>query len=106
MRSLASAVSKLPKLKELLKDTKTALMQEIYENLDTLSDIYELIDSAIVDEPPFSVREGAMIKRGYNKELDAVSSDMTDSRLLYRGHKFLQEFDSARIYTQADPCKL
>lgn len=85
LRSLASAVSKLPKLKELLKDTKTALMQEIYENFDTLSDIYELIDSAIVDEPPFSVREGAMIKRGYNKELDAVSSDMTDSTSLLAG---------------------
>ena len=47
-------------------------MQECAENMDTLSDIYELIDAAIVEEPPFSVREGGMIKDGFHPELDSL----------------------------------
>ena len=45
-----------------------------------LEDIHSLIDSAIVDDPPFSVREGGMIREGYNKELDIVNSDMNNSK--------------------------
>ncbi len=79
LRSLASAMEKLPDIKALLKDCKSTMLKTIHANLDTLEDIYKLIDDAIVEEPPFSVKEGGMIKRGYNKELDSVSSDMNDS---------------------------
>ena len=79
LRSLYSALSKLPQIKALLKDCKSSMLRRIFENLDTLEDICALIDGAIVEDPPFSVREGGMIKRGYNEELDLVSSDMNDS---------------------------
>ena len=79
LRSLASALEKLPDIKALLSDCKSTMLKTIYSELDTLEDIYQLIDDAIVEEPPFSVKEGGMIKRGYNKELDSVSSDMNDS---------------------------
>lgn len=79
LRSLASALEKLPQLKELIKDCKSNLLRQIYSNLDTLQDVYTLIDDAIVEEPPFSVKEGGIIKRGYNQELDRLSSDMNNS---------------------------
>ncbi len=50
------------------------------KSIDKLEDIHSLIDSAIVEEPPFTVREGGMIKRGYNEELDSVTGDMNDSK--------------------------
>ncbi len=79
LRSLASAVSKIPKVKELMATASGSLLTEIYNGIDILTDVYEKIDSAIVDEPPFSIREGGMIKPGYNAELDAVVADMTNS---------------------------
>ena len=82
LRSLCSAISNLPKLHDEISDSKSNYLREIYDNLDTLDDIKELIDTSIVEEPPFSVREGGMIKRGYSEELDVLSSDMNDSTSL------------------------
>ncbi|MBQ7504050.1 MAG: DNA mismatch repair protein MutS [Ruminococcus sp.] len=79
LRSLSSALEKLPDIKMLLSDCKSTMLKTICSKLDTLEDIYKLIDDAIVEEPPFSVKEGGMIKRGYNEALDSVSSDMNDS---------------------------
>ena len=79
LRSLASAVQKLPALKQQLEGTGASLLQEIYRGIDTLQDVYTLIDRAIVEEPPFSVREGGIIKKGYNAELDLLNGDMADS---------------------------
>lgn len=79
LRSLASAIKNLPQIKELLKDSKSTLLKQLYKSLDPLEDIYKLIDDAIVEEPPFTVKEGGIIKPGYNTELDAVSEDMNNS---------------------------
>ena len=82
LRSLCAAISNLPALHNELADSKSNYLCEIYKELDTLDDIKELIDNAIVEEPPFSVREGGMIRRGYSEELDVLSGDMTDSTAL------------------------
>ncbi len=82
LRSLYGACVNLPQIKTLLKDSKSKYLRELYEAIDTLEDITALIDAAIVEEPPFTVREGGMIKRGYNEELDSISVDMTDSTSL------------------------
>ncbi|MEE3427693.1 MAG: DNA mismatch repair protein MutS [Ruminococcus sp.] len=79
LRSLASAVEKLPQIKELLQGCESSLLKQLYNKLDTLEDVYKLIDDAIVEEPPFTVKEGGIIKRGYNQELDEVSEDMNNS---------------------------
>ncbi|MBQ5398833.1 MAG: DNA mismatch repair protein MutS [Ruminococcus sp.] len=79
LRSLSSALERIPQIKELLHGCKSSLLKSVYNSIDTLEDIFKLIDDAIIDDPPFSVREGGMIKRGFNSELDAVSSDMNDS---------------------------
>ena len=82
LRSLCAAISALPQIHDELSDSKSNYLREIYTNLDTLDDIRELIDSAIVDEPPFSVREGGMIRQGYCEELDVLSGDMNNSTAL------------------------
>lgn len=79
LRSLSSAIVNLPKLKKELQGFNSKYLKEIYDNIDELTDIFELIDNSIVEEPPFSVREGGMIKKGYNEQLDLVNSDMNDS---------------------------
>lgn len=78
LKSLQATIEKLPCLKSALSHTSSGLLKEIYSHIDLLEDVRELIENSIVDEPPFSVREGGMIKAGYNDELDALKSIMTD----------------------------
>ncbi len=70
--SLSSALTTLPDIKERLSGAESQLLNEICNNLDTLSDIKQLIDNAIREDAPFSVREGGMIKDGFNGELDEL----------------------------------
>ncbi|MEE1283041.1 MAG: DNA mismatch repair protein MutS [Acutalibacteraceae bacterium] len=79
LRSLACAIGKVPKVKTITKDVTSSLLTEIYNGIDVLEDVFQSIDSAIVDEPPFSIREGGMIKNGYNQELDSIVADMNNS---------------------------
>ena len=80
LRSLCSAVENLPRISDLISDCRSSYLKLVYNNTDTLEDIHSLIDNAIVDNPPFTIREGGMIKRGYDSELDIVVSDMTNSK--------------------------
>lgn len=79
LRSLACAIGRVPKVKEIAQNVTSSLLTEIYKGIDVLEDVFKAIDSAIVDEPPFSIREGGMIKRGYNAELDSIVADMNNS---------------------------
>ena len=67
LKSLASSIEQLPRLTELLKTMKSAALSELAK-ADVLTDIMTRIKSTIVDEPPFSVREGDMIRAGVNLE--------------------------------------
>ena len=78
--SLKNSLKNLPELKQLLKDTSSELLQDAYQELDVLSDIEELIDKAIVEEPPISIKEGGIIKKGYNAEIDEYRSASTDGK--------------------------
>ena len=64
----------------MVADCSAKYLKKVYKEIDLLEDIYNLIDSAIVEEPPFSVREGGMIKKGYNPDLDILLTDMNDSK--------------------------
>ena len=78
LKSLQYTIERLPQLKEAIKNADTALLKEIYSSIDLLQDIHGLIESSIVDEPPFSLREGGMIKEGYNEEIDSLKAIMND----------------------------
>ncbi|MCD8036069.1 MAG: DNA mismatch repair protein MutS [Clostridiales bacterium] len=70
--NLKTSIENLPRLKQILEGVKSDYLKEIYNEIDTLEDIFSLIDKAIVEDPPFSVREGGMIKRGYSLEADTL----------------------------------
>ena len=69
MISLKNSVKQLPQIKKVLSTTGAGLLKEIYENIDTLDDIYEIIEKSIVDEPPIGVKDGGIIKIGYDQKL-------------------------------------
>ena len=72
LRSLLSTIRLLPDIKSGISECKSALLGETCKNIDLLNDVAELIDSAIQEDPPFTVREGDMIKDGFNAELDEL----------------------------------
>ncbi len=78
LKSLQYTIEKLPLVKNALSEASSALLKDIFAGIDLLEDVKSLIDKAIVDEPPFSVREGGLIKSGYNSEIDELKSIMTD----------------------------
>ena len=82
LRSLSAAAKRLPGLKELLAGCQSTLLVQLNQELDGLEDVAQLIDSAIVDEPPFTIREGGIIREGYDAELDEVKRDMNGGREL------------------------
>ena len=78
--SLKNSVKQLPDVKEILSKTESGLLKELYEELDTLQDVYELIDKSIVEEPPISVKEGGIIKLGYDPEIDILKKATTEGK--------------------------
>ena len=80
MISLKNSIKQLPEVKKVLSNCNSPLLKELYENLDELTDIYELIEEAIVDEPPMTVKEGGLIKIGYNEEIDHLKEATTQGK--------------------------
>ena len=72
MVSLRSAMEKLPEVKAQLAAFPRGLLHELDEQLDDLSDLSALIGRTLVDEPPFSVREGELIRDGFDAEVDRL----------------------------------
>ncbi|MGD9159206.1 MAG: DNA mismatch repair protein MutS [Desulfobacteraceae bacterium] len=72
--ALKTSVMKLPSIKDRLINSTSELLSDLAENLDTLQDVAEIIEEAICDEPPVSLREGGLIREGYNEELDELIS--------------------------------
>ena len=82
LRSLWSALTRLPQLKALAAQCESTMLRSIESDLDALEDVCALIDRAIVEEPPHTIREGGIIREGFSAELDAVKSDMTNGKQL------------------------
>lgn len=78
--SLKNSLGQLPDLKLVLSKCNSKLLKELYEELDELKDVYKLIDESIVEEPPISVKEGGLIKLGYNDEIDEYKTATTDGK--------------------------
>ena len=80
MISLRNSLSNLPELKQTLNFTKSEMLKSLNQKLDDLKDIHKLIDDAIVEEPPISVKEGGLIKPGYSEEIDSYRSASTEGK--------------------------
>ncbi len=74
LRAICQSIEKLPEIKSLISKLPSDTMKLISANLDTLTDISELLNSALVDNPPFTVREGGMIREGFNADVDYYRS--------------------------------
>ena len=72
LNTVADTCAKLPYIKQALAPAKSKLLSRLYNSLDELSDIENLIHSAISENPPAIIREGGMFKKGYNDELDEL----------------------------------
>ena len=70
--SLRASLAALPALKEKLQGAKSGLLQKLSASIHMHREIHDTLEAAIVDEPPFTVREGGMIKDGYDLELDEL----------------------------------
>ncbi len=70
--SLKTTLKNLPEIKKNLKFANCILLKYIFNEIDVLDDVCSLIEVAIMEDAPFSVREGGMIKDGFNKELDEL----------------------------------
>ncbi|MDL2288075.1 DNA mismatch repair protein MutS [Oscillospiraceae bacterium OttesenSCG-928-F05] len=80
LRALAEAAGHIPTIRALAEGLETELIKELAGAMDELRDIAEMIDRAIVENPPVSVREGGFIKKGYHEELDALRDILKGGR--------------------------
>ena len=77
--AVKQTAEKLPDIKHIISSFESEEIASIYDELDTLDDIYALISASIVDEPPFSVREAGFIRDGYNADVDNLRNIVSDS---------------------------
>lgn len=78
--ALKCSFENLPHTKAVIEQLGSEYFKNINRYFDVLEDIYTLLDSSISDNPPFSVREGGMIKDGYNEEVDILRSAETEGK--------------------------
>ena len=76
--TMRSSFSKLPELKLCLGQLKSSMLKSLYENLDVLDDLYYYLQRAIDDEAPVLLRDGNVIKEGFNEELDRLRLGVND----------------------------
>ncbi len=69
---LRESLKKVPQVKEIIKQFKVPMLKNVYEDLQDVSELVSLLDKAIVDEPPISIRDGNIIKQGFDAGLDEI----------------------------------
>ena len=80
MITLKNSLARLPDVKAVLQTCQSPMLKGIYENLDELQDIYELIEKSIVEDPPMTVKDGGIIKLGYDEEVDKLKTATTEGK--------------------------
>lgn len=78
--AFSNSLAMLPPIKTMLEEMQSTLMQKIYHNMDPLTELTELIQSSIAEEPPISVREGNIIKDGFHEEIDKLRKAKTEGK--------------------------
>ena len=78
--ALGNSLKMIPKVKEFLADYRCEALCDIYNRLDPMEDVCELLERAIDPEAPLPIREGGIIREGYNQELDELRSASTNGK--------------------------
>ena len=84
MIALRDTAGKMPALKAATANCSSRLLCEINADIDELRDVYDLISSALEDDPPVTLREGRLIRRGYSETIDECYRDMTGGKQIVR----------------------
>ena len=80
MITLKNSIQKLPQVKQVLAQCNSYKLKDIFENLDELKDIFELIEKSIMEDPPMTIKDGGIIKLGYNEEIDKLKTATTEGK--------------------------
>lgn len=80
LTAFRSSMEMLPHIRNLMKNRKADLLKQIYNDIDPLEDLCDLISRSINDDPPVSLRDGGIIKEGYNEEVDTLRMAKTDGK--------------------------
>lgn len=75
-----NSIHMLPPIKTLMSDFQSPLLKRLYEQMDTLDELYELIERSIAEEPPLTLHDGGILKEGYNEEVDRLRKAKTDGK--------------------------
>ncbi|MGM9664238.1 MAG: DNA mismatch repair protein MutS [Eubacteriales bacterium] len=82
LRAVAATLAKIPPIRDILSCFSAGELPGIYAELDPMEDLRAIIEAGIKEDPPFSVREGGIIRDGYNADVDYLRSVMTSSKTL------------------------
>ena len=80
MITLKNSLERLPEVKNVLAMCQSHKLKELYENLDELKDVFALIEKSIVEDPPMTVKDGGIIKLGYDSEIDTLKRASTEGK--------------------------
>lgn len=80
MVALKVSFSVLPVIKQLLQQTKSSALQALEKRVDPLLQLHTLLEQAIEEEPPLTIKEGGIIRTGYHKEVDQLRSAKTEGK--------------------------
>lgn len=78
--AFCSSLSMLPSIKYILEEMQAPLLKELYVNLDPMEDLCKLVRDAIIEDPPLAMKEGGIIKSGYNEEVDRLRNAKTQGK--------------------------
>ena len=81
MTAFQSSLAMLPHIRYILEEMNSELLCKLYEQMDPLEDVCSLIQSAIREEPPIAMREGGIIREGYNEEVDRLRNAKSDGKM-------------------------
>ena len=82
LRAVAATLEKIPPIRDIIASFSAGELPGIYAELDPMEDLRAIIEAGIKEDPPFSVREGGIIRDGYNADVDYLRSVMTSSKSL------------------------
>lgn len=80
LTAFKSSLAMLPHIRCILGDMKSPLLRGLFDSLDTLEDLCSLITDAILEEPPIAMKEGGIIREGYNEEVDRLRAAKSDGK--------------------------
>nr|WP_294465481.1 DNA mismatch repair protein MutS [uncultured Sellimonas sp.] len=80
LTAFKASLSMLPHIRTILGDMKSPLLQKLYEDIDPLEDLCDLVERAIIEDPPLAMKEGGIIRDGYHEDVDRLRKAKTDGK--------------------------